>query len=158
MAKPPCTAAESCPRVLLSRHQNFSPYSIVHPRRPSVITIGHRQIMAVRTMMITLLLGLLGLVSAHNIQMKAHTRECFHEQLHIDDTMTVTFQVGDREFGGSGNLDIDFWVGLQSHYWYASADRSDCEPQQFLRSIHSRSQQRRPFIRCKDGRQAYVLL
>lgn len=24
--------------------------------------------------------------------------------------MTVTFQVGDREFGGSGNLDIDFWV------------------------------------------------
>ena len=28
--------------------------------------------------------------------------------------MTVTFQVGDREFGGSGNLDIDFWVrGVQ---------------------------------------------
>lgn len=24
--------------------------------------------------------------------------------------MTVTFQVGDREFGGSGNLEIDFWV------------------------------------------------
>ena len=24
--------------------------------------------------------------------------------------MTVTFQVGDREFGGSGNLDIDFYV------------------------------------------------
>ena len=24
--------------------------------------------------------------------------------------MTVTFQVGDREFGGSGNLDIDFWI------------------------------------------------
>ncbi|CAI6342226.1 unnamed protein product [Periconia digitata] len=47
---------------------------------------------------------------AHNIQMKAHMRECFHEQLHKDDTMTVTFQVGDREFGGSGNLDIDFWT------------------------------------------------
>lgn len=24
--------------------------------------------------------------------------------------MTVTFQVGDREFGGAGNLEIDFWV------------------------------------------------
>ena len=47
---------------------------------------------------------------AHNIQMKAHSRECFHEALHKDDKMTVTFQVGDREFGGSGNLDIDFWV------------------------------------------------
>ncbi|KAK0335689.1 p24 complex component [Friedmanniomyces endolithicus] len=47
---------------------------------------------------------------AHNIQMKAHSRECFHETLHKDDKMTVTFQVGDREFGGSGNLDIDFWI------------------------------------------------
>ncbi|KAF2752996.1 transmembrane emp24 domain-containing protein 2 precursor [Pseudovirgaria hyperparasitica] len=42
--------------------------------------------------------------------MKAHTRECFHEMLHRDDRMTVTFQVGDREFGGSGNLDIDFFI------------------------------------------------
>ena len=47
---------------------------------------------------------------AHNIQMGAHSRECFHEQLHKDDKMTVTFQVGDREFGGAGNLEIDFWV------------------------------------------------
>jgi hypothetical protein len=50
------------------------------------------------------------LAAAHNIQMKAYMRECFHEQLHKDDKMTVTFQVGDREFGGSGNLEIDFWV------------------------------------------------
>lgn len=48
--------------------------------------------------------------NAHNIQLKAHSRECFHETLHADDKMTVTFQVGDREFGGSGNLEIDFWV------------------------------------------------
>jgi hypothetical protein len=48
--------------------------------------------------------------AAHNIQLKAHSRECFHEELHRDDKMTVTFQVGDREFGGSGNLDIDFYV------------------------------------------------
>lgn len=53
---------------------------------------------------------LVSLASAHNIQLKAHSRECFHEQLHADDKMTVTFQVGDREFGGSGNLEIDFWV------------------------------------------------
>lgn len=50
------------------------------------------------------------LSAAHNIQMKAHQRECFHESLHKDDKMTVTFQVGDREFGGSGNLEVDFWV------------------------------------------------
>jgi len=49
-------------------------------------------------------------VAAHNIQLRAHSRECFHEELHKDDKMTVTFQVGDREFGGSGNLDIDFYV------------------------------------------------
>jgi len=50
------------------------------------------------------------LVQAHNIQLMAHTKECFHESLHKDDRMTVTFQVGDREFGGAGNLDIDFWI------------------------------------------------
>lgn len=60
------------------------------------------------------LTSLLAVSNAHNIQMKAHSRECFHETLHKDDKMTVTFQVGDREFGGSGNLDIDFWVRLKS--------------------------------------------
>jgi len=53
-------------------------------------------------------------VAAHNIQLHAHSRECFHETLHKDDRMTVTFQVGDREFGGAGNLDIDFWVSPSS--------------------------------------------
>ncbi|KAF7515044.1 hypothetical protein G7054_g14796 [Neopestalotiopsis clavispora] len=48
-------------------------------------------------------------VLGHNIQLPAHGRECFHEQLRRDDKMTVTFQVGDREFGSAGNLDIDFW-------------------------------------------------
>ncbi|KAI9655370.1 MAG: p24 complex component [Bathelium mastoideum] len=48
--------------------------------------------------------------------MKAHSKECFHEQLHSDDKMTVTFQVGDREFGhSSGNLDIDFWIQTPSN-------------------------------------------
>ncbi|MCJ1452926.1 p24 complex component [Mycoblastus sanguinarius] len=55
-------------------------------------------------------LGFLSTALAHNIQMGAHSRECFHEVLHKDDKMTVTFQVGDREFGGAGNLEIDFWI------------------------------------------------
>lgn len=66
------------------------------------------------TMRFPLLAAWLGLTTtslAHNIQMGAHQRECFHEVLHRDDKMTVTFQVGDREFGGAGNLEIDFWVG-----------------------------------------------
>lgn len=53
---------------------------------------------------------LLPVVFAHQIQLPAHGRECFHETLHKEDRMTVTFQVGDREFGSAGNLDIDFWV------------------------------------------------
>ncbi|OLN88699.1 Endosomal protein P24B [Colletotrichum chlorophyti] len=54
--------------------------------------------------------GLVHSAVAHNIQLPAHGRECFHETLHRDDKMTVTFQVGDREFGSAGNLDIDFWI------------------------------------------------
>lgn len=69
---------------------------------------------------------------AHNIQLRAHSRECFHEMLHADDRMTVTFQVGDREFGGSGNLDLDFWVsGIAScsvqkeGHWKMEYDKMD---------------------------------
>lgn len=58
---------------------------------------------------------LLGAATAHNIQLSAHGRECFHESLHKDDKMTVTFQVGDREFGSAGNLDIDFWVNTSRY-------------------------------------------
>ncbi|KAF3927463.1 hypothetical protein ABW21_db0208633 [Orbilia brochopaga] len=58
----------------------------------------------------TAFLSVASLVAAHNIQLAGHSRECFHEVLHKDDKMTVTFQVGDREFGGAGNLEIDFWV------------------------------------------------
>lgn len=65
------------------------------------------------TAIFTAALGWIGAAAAHNIQLKAHSRECFHEVLHRDDKMTVTFQVGDREFGGSGNLEIDFWVWLR---------------------------------------------
>ncbi|KAF2862797.1 transmembrane emp24 domain-containing protein 2 precursor [Piedraia hortae CBS 480.64] len=57
-----------------------------------------------------LILGFFLACHAHNIQLKSHSRECFHETLHSGDKMVVTFQVGDREFGGSGNLDVDFWI------------------------------------------------
>ncbi|GJJ07445.1 hypothetical protein Clacol_001647 [Clathrus columnatus] len=41
----------------------------------------------------------------HIIEVQASQKECFFEDLHINDKMTVTYQVG-----GGGNLDIDFWL------------------------------------------------
>ncbi|EEH41424.2 endosomal P24B protein [Paracoccidioides lutzii Pb01] len=72
------------------------------------------------------LLGWIGAASSHNILLRAHSRECFHEDLHKDDQMTVTYQTGDREFGGSGNLDINFWVedptSARLYSGYSSSD------------------------------------
>lgn len=56
------------------------------------------------------LAALMGLCLGHSIQLGPYSRECFYEELHKEDMVSVTFQVGDREFGGAGNLDIDFWV------------------------------------------------
>ncbi|KAN0069940.1 emp24/gp25L/p24 family/GOLD domain containing protein [Elaphomyces granulatus] len=76
------------------------------------------------------ILGIINQATSHTIHLRAHSRECFHEVLHRDDKMTVTFQVGDREFGGSGNLDISFWIedptGKRIWYEYAtpSSDHS----------------------------------
>jgi hypothetical protein len=67
--------------------------------------------------LIVAIAALWSVCAAHNIQLKAHSRECFLESLHRDDKMTVTFQVGDREFGGSGNLEIDFWVSSSLSLW-----------------------------------------
>ncbi|KAI0092610.1 emp24/gp25L/p24 family/GOLD-domain-containing protein [Irpex rosettiformis] len=39
------------------------------------------------------------------IEVPAAKKECFFEDLHKNDKMTVTYQVG-----GGGHLDIDFWV------------------------------------------------
>ena len=80
----------------------------------------------------------LPLASSHNILLRAHSRECFHEELHRDDKMTVTFQVGDREDGGSGNLDIDFYVG--------SAASLNCETDT---ALGSNSLRRLPHPRCQ---------
>ncbi|KAE8134477.1 suppressor/enhancer of lin-12 protein 9 precursor [Aspergillus bombycis] len=78
------------------------------------------------TLLITAL-GWITAVTAHTIQLKAHSRECYHESLHKDDKMTVSFQVGDREFGGSGNLEIDFWVEdpLNNRQYYKQAISSE---------------------------------
>ncbi|KAJ7591328.1 emp24/gp25L/p24 family/GOLD-domain-containing protein [Mycena floridula] len=45
------------------------------------------------------------LVQAHMIDVHAGKKECFFEDLHKNDKMTVTYQVG-----GGGHLDIDFWL------------------------------------------------
>ncbi|KAI5857961.1 emp24/gp25L/p24 family/GOLD-domain-containing protein [Tricharina praecox] len=61
----------------------------------------------------TLILGVAALAvsaAAHSIQLHPHTRDCYHETLHREDRMTVSYQVGDREFGSAGNLEIDFWI------------------------------------------------
>ncbi|KAG6378512.1 COPII-coated vesicle protein [Boletus reticuloceps] len=44
-------------------------------------------------------------VWAHKIRIPASTKECFFEDLHENDQMTVTYQVGE-----GGHLDIDFWL------------------------------------------------
>ncbi|KAG7449449.1 supernatant protein factor, C-terminal domain-containing protein [Guyanagaster necrorhizus] len=44
-------------------------------------------------------------VQAHMIDVVAGKKECFFEDLHKQDKMTVTYQVG-----GGGHLDIDFWL------------------------------------------------
>ncbi|KZV65808.1 supernatant protein factor, C-terminal domain-containing protein [Peniophora sp. CONT] len=42
---------------------------------------------------------------AHLIEVPAGKKECFFEDLHVNDKMTVTYQVG-----GGGHLDVDFWL------------------------------------------------
>jgi p24 family protein beta-1 len=44
-------------------------------------------------------------ISAHLIEVIAGKKECFFEDLHINDKMTVTYQVAE-----GGYLDIDFWA------------------------------------------------
>jgi len=45
------------------------------------------------------------LASSNLIEIPASKKECFFEDLHVNDQMTVTYQVG-----GGGHLDIDFWI------------------------------------------------
>ncbi|KAF7353024.1 Supernatant protein factor [Mycena venus] len=57
------------------------------------------------TAWLSLLLLLPPFLSAHLIDVDAGKKECFFEDLHQHDKMTVTYQVG-----GGGHLDIDFWL------------------------------------------------
>jgi hypothetical protein len=66
--------------------------------------------MAVVLSFLLAIFGLLNFSNAHTVLLRAHSRECFFEDLHTDDQMTVTYQVSDRESGPAGNLHIDFWV------------------------------------------------
>ncbi|KDQ64668.1 hypothetical protein JAAARDRAFT_201974 [Jaapia argillacea MUCL 33604] len=52
-----------------------------------------------------ILLFIPSLVAGHMIEVGASKKECFFEDLHRSDKMTVTYQVG-----GGGNQDIDFWL------------------------------------------------
>ncbi|KAK9475295.1 emp24/gp25L/p24 family/GOLD-domain-containing protein [Dipodascopsis tothii] len=53
----------------------------------------------------------LAVVRAHNVKLVPQGRECFFEDLRREDTMTVTYQVGDHEGeGSSGQLGVDFWI------------------------------------------------
>ncbi|KAF7301502.1 Supernatant protein factor [Mycena indigotica] len=54
---------------------------------------------------LALFLLLPALLHAHIIDVEAGKKDCFFEDLHKHDKMTVTYQVG-----GGGHLDIDFWV------------------------------------------------
>ncbi|KAG7293150.1 hypothetical protein NEMBOFW57_003196 [Staphylotrichum longicolle] len=50
---------------------------------------------------------LLGSTVAHNIQLPAHGRECFHESLRSGDKMTVTFQYEANEKVSNGDFSFD---------------------------------------------------
>jgi len=60
------------------------------------------------------------LASAHIIEVSAGNKECFFEDLHKNDKMTVSYQVG-----GGGHLDIDFWLTDPSSNVLAKHIRED---------------------------------
>jgi len=60
--------------------------------------------------LVATLLAATSIVRAHTIQVQASKKECFFEDLHVNDKMTVTYQVG-----GGGHLDIDFWLADPSN-------------------------------------------
>lgn len=104
--------------------------------------------------------SLLGAAVAHNIQLAAHGRECFHEMLHKDDKMTVTFQVGDREFGSAGNLHVDFWVwiGLILDVWAGFDNKIDPEPLRRLWGTREIGFERWPLFHSPAWWQVRILL
>lgn len=112
-SQPACQPANSpASRRHIARHHS----TYIHTNTPLTaltapnLPVWQRRMQFFSASSLLLAAGLFTSAIAHNIQLPAHGRECFHEILHRDDKMTVSFQVGDREFGGAGNLEIDFWV------------------------------------------------
>ncbi|RHZ62361.1 hypothetical protein Glove_340g9 [Diversispora epigaea] len=71
------------------------------------------------SIIITLLLSIAICNSAaHTVTVLANSRECFYEELHKGDKMTVTFQVGD-----GGHLDIDYLMYDPSDRLMESSER-----------------------------------
>ncbi|KAI0729422.1 COPII-coated vesicle protein [Fomitopsis betulina] len=71
-----------------------------------------------RTVFLLCLSLLASRVTAHMIEVPAGKKECFFEDLHVNDKMTVTYQVG-----GGGHLDIDFWLQDPDHNALANHER-----------------------------------
>ncbi|GAA5827178.1 hypothetical protein JCM11251_001155 [Rhodosporidiobolus azoricus] len=55
--------------------------------------------------LLLLVASLAALARAHTIDLDAGAKDCFFEDLHSEDKMTVTYQVA-----GGGHLDIDFYL------------------------------------------------
>jgi hypothetical protein len=95
-------------RILSGLHQSTTTHS--NNSRSPAFNNPRYAIMAVILSFLLAIFGLFHVSNAHTVLLRAHSRECFFEDLHTDDQMTVTYQVSDRESGPVGNLHIDFWV------------------------------------------------
>lgn len=69
---------------------------------------------------VLLLVSLAAPASAHMIELGPHSSECFFEDLHHGDQMTLTYQVG-----GGGHLDIDVVLYDPKHRPLFKQDRKD---------------------------------
>ncbi|KAK0523044.1 p24 complex component [Tilletia horrida] len=72
---------------------------------------------------------------AHMIELGPAARECFFEDLHINDQMTLTFQVS-----GGGHLDVDAWIKDPHGTTLYSVRRKDTGTYSFTASKDGRFQ------------------
>ncbi|KAI7904331.1 emp24/gp25L/p24 family/GOLD-domain-containing protein [Cokeromyces recurvatus] len=63
---------------------------------------------------------ILNTVSSLSINIPANEQECFFEELHLNDKLTITYQVGD-----GGNFDIDFWISNPQSSIIVSSSKED---------------------------------
>lgn len=84
------------PCLSFPAHDHDGQYFIMRSRLPSFA------LLSALASLILLLLSTTASVGAHMIELGPHSSECFFEDLHHGDQMTLTYQVG-----GGGHLDID---------------------------------------------------